>query len=363
MTKYPERKPYFAHRAFRLMHKASVAADIGRDAFCLIAVILHTEDAARYRGPVRFFNSQLMETLGFTRWETFNNARQKAISSGWLQYSGDGKRSAGLYFVTIPDGFDCITDDPIEPAVTDQSCTESGYKAGYDAGYKAGYDAGVKADIKAAQSRSEGVYKPVEPYIPVPDPVPVPKDTNTEAAVAAVPVSESTVSKSAPPPYTLIAECYVNAFGGKVHVTDKRRKLMRERWRDPWWRENWQQALDHGSQSAFLKGQSESGWKISFDFFLKADTAAKILEGVYDGNKNGSGRHNIYPANSAAAREQRNAQSFAILEAAIAAQSAASGGGGDGDDVNGHQAALCYEKHSGPDALRTGDVGGGIEHF
>jgi hypothetical protein len=30
----------------------------------LIVHIAHTEDAARYRGPVRFWNSQLVETLG-----------------------------------------------------------------------------------------------------------------------------------------------------------------------------------------------------------------------------------------------------------------------------------------------------------
>ena len=124
---YPKRDSHFAHKTFRLMHKSAVAAEIGRDAFCVIAVVLHTEDAARYSGPVRFFNSQLIETLGFTKWDTFDKARTKAIEAGWLQYHGDGKRSAGKYFVTIPEGFGDITDGLIE----DVNCTTVNHELRY----------------------------------------------------------------------------------------------------------------------------------------------------------------------------------------------------------------------------------------
>lgn len=162
MTSYPKRDAFFAHKAFRIMHKASVAAVIGRDAFCLVAVILHTEDAARYRGPVRFWNSQLIETLGFSKWDTFDKARRRAIDSGWLQYSGDGKRSAGEYFVTIPPEYEQVDDSPVE------ECSS----VNYELGYKAGYEAGIIEGMKRGQSVVRTGDDVGEPYNPIPNPSP-----------------------------------------------------------------------------------------------------------------------------------------------------------------------------------------------
>jgi hypothetical protein len=80
-------------------------------------------------------------------------------------------------------------------------------------------------------------------------------------------------------PFRAIASEYIAAFGGTVHITDKRKRAMQVRWNDPWWRDNWQQALEVGSQSEFLRGST--GWKISFGWFLKPDSVAKIIEGNY----------------------------------------------------------------------------------
>jgi hypothetical protein len=178
---YPKRETHFAHKTFRLMHKASVAAEIGRDAFCIVAVVLHTEDAARYRGPVRFYNSQLMETLGFAKWESFAKARQRAIDSGWLVYAGDGKRSAGQYFVTVPTGYGDICDSPIEESPP-ESYPQNGYKQGYDEGYKAGYDAGYDRGINggtiAGQPGIRSRDDVGELYNPIPNPNPSPESKN-----------------------------------------------------------------------------------------------------------------------------------------------------------------------------------------
>ena len=179
---YPGRDSHFAHKTFRLMHKASVAAEIGRDAFCIVAVVLHTEDAARYRGPVRFYNSQLMETLGFAKWESFARARQRAIDAGWLTYCGDGKRSAGQYFVTVPDGYGNICDSPIEESYP-ESYPRNGYdqgykegdKAGYDRGYKAGYDQGINGGTMPVQPGIRSGDEQGELYNPIPIPKPKPK--------------------------------------------------------------------------------------------------------------------------------------------------------------------------------------------
>ena len=142
MIEYPKKGSHYAHKTFRLMHKAMVAADYGRDVFCLLAIILHTEDAARYRGPVSYYNTQLMETLGFKKWEQFAAVRKKAIESGWLQYEGCGKRTPGRYFVTIPEGFEQVDDGLMEECIA----PENGYKHGYDQGKvgdKLGYKLGA----------------------------------------------------------------------------------------------------------------------------------------------------------------------------------------------------------------------------
>lgn len=150
------------------MHKTCAAAEMGRDAFCLVTVVLHTEDAARYSGPVRFWNSQLMETLGFTKWDQFAKARNKAIEAGWLAYENEGNRSAGRYHVTIPDGIEDVSDDPIEDPLSPD--------LGYKLGYKDGYKQGVIEGIKRGQSGVQTGDNVGELYNPNPNPNPNPKE-------------------------------------------------------------------------------------------------------------------------------------------------------------------------------------------
>ncbi len=166
MSAYPSRSPFFAHKFVRLLHKSAVAAEIGRDALSLLVVIVHTEDAMRYRGPAKFWNSQLVETLGFKKWEQFDAVRKKAVAAGWLQYECNGKRSAGEYFVMIPSGYEAIDDTPIE---------ESSPKSGYDQGYKDGYrdgqlnvntsGIGIQSGVRTGD---EVGYEQGEPSIPNP---------------------------------------------------------------------------------------------------------------------------------------------------------------------------------------------------
>src|SRR5206468_335908 len=52
---YPKRRPCFAHRFTRLMTKCCLANRLGPEVFTLLAVVVHQEDAAGYRGPVGYF--------------------------------------------------------------------------------------------------------------------------------------------------------------------------------------------------------------------------------------------------------------------------------------------------------------------
>lgn len=180
---YPRRDSHFAHRAFRIMHKSCAAAEMGRDAFAIVAVVLHTEDAARYRGPVTFWNSQLMETLGFAKWDSFNKARQKAIDAGWLMYEPVGKRRAGRYFVTVPAHCQGIPDTPLEDDyagdITPGSIPDNGDNSGCNGRDKQGVNEGIKRESKRGQSGGKGGYPSTLP-LPL-DPAPV---TETASAVS-----------------------------------------------------------------------------------------------------------------------------------------------------------------------------------
>lgn len=124
MTDYPTREPYYAHRLTRLLFKSCAAQSIGQDAVLLVIHIAHTEDAARYQGPVRFWNSQLNEVLGFRSPKSLNTARRRAVESGWLMYQRKNDRADGLYFTTIPRSVMAFDDEPIEP-ITPIPSTES----------------------------------------------------------------------------------------------------------------------------------------------------------------------------------------------------------------------------------------------
>ena len=119
---YPKRQPYFAHRYCRLLTKTCSAQEIGHVAFALCVTIAHLEDAKRYRGPVTFYNEQLMPLIGVMKWESLDRARRRADDAGWLHYEAGnrGQRLPGRYWVTIPDGLEDLDDAP---------CDESQYPA------------------------------------------------------------------------------------------------------------------------------------------------------------------------------------------------------------------------------------------
>jgi hypothetical protein len=126
----PSREPFYAHRLTRLLFKSCAAQSIGQDAVLLIIHIAHTEDAARYQGPVRFWNSQLNEVLGFRSPKTLNNARSRAVEAGWLHYERKHDRADGQYWTMIPRSVQRFDDQPIEPRSipsTEQKAEQEGY--------------------------------------------------------------------------------------------------------------------------------------------------------------------------------------------------------------------------------------------
>jgi uncharacterized protein YdaU (DUF1376 family) len=69
----------------------------------------------------------------------------------------------------------------------------------------------------------------------------------------------------------------------KVRVmTDKRRRACRTRLRDSDFRSGWQDAINKLAASDFCRGQGETGWIATLDWFLKPDSVNRLLEGQYD---------------------------------------------------------------------------------
>jgi hypothetical protein len=81
-----------------------------------------------------------------------------------------------------------------------------------------------------------------------------------------------------------------------------RKKALAARLKDPAWRADWREALERIPECAFLMGESEGAdrdWKADFDWFLKPESVARILEGKYDDRtpKRANPTHHDVPLN------------------------------------------------------------------
>lgn len=65
------------------------------------------------------------------------------------------------------------------------------------------------------------------------------------------------------------------------------------RLKDPFFRDNYKEALGKVLTSPFCNGDSDRGWRADIDFFLAPDRVMKILEGKYDKDEPLSDKHNL----------------------------------------------------------------------
>jgi hypothetical protein len=69
---------------------------------------------------------------------------------------------------------------------------------------------------------------------------------------------------------------------GITKVNQKRKDAAKARLRDPFFRENWKEALAMLRASPFCMGTNKKGWKADIDWFLKEDIVVHLIEGKYD---------------------------------------------------------------------------------
>jgi hypothetical protein len=169
---YPRRESHFAHRFVRVLHKSCAAQDIGPAACYLCCVIAHTEDAGRYVGPARFWNSQLSETMGFRSPQQLERERRRAVGAGWLVYRRPGTRAVGEYFVTIPERFASLSDAPLERVGIPPILSDFGNNSS-EIHSENGTNSGINSEDFVTDSfrfRNESVTEPGKPPIPIPIP-------------------------------------------------------------------------------------------------------------------------------------------------------------------------------------------------
>jgi hypothetical protein len=65
-------------------------------------------------------------------------------------------------------------------------------------------------------------------------------------------------------------------------VTQNRKRAIKARMNDPFFRQNWKEAFQRMLESPFLTGTNDKGWRADFDWFIKPDSVPRIMEGKYD---------------------------------------------------------------------------------
>lgn len=70
-------------------------------------------------------------------------------------------------------------------------------------------------------------------------------------------------------------------FPKVVKLSDGRAKAVRERLKDRWWRENYLEGIERVRASKFCRGNNDRKWVADFEFFVRPDSLAKIMEGKY----------------------------------------------------------------------------------
>ena len=131
--------------------------------------------------------------------------------------------------------------------------------------------------------------------LPLPLPLPEIKDTplppQGESATADESVEgELDIPSPKPntpqPPYSAITDTW-NKIASELslprceRLSEARRRVIRQRWKSDFWRENYLSALGLIRGSPFLRGENDRGWVANIDWFLRGETVTKLIEGAY----------------------------------------------------------------------------------
>lgn len=286
MAEYPKRPSFFAYRFCRLMGKVCLANEVGPNVCWLLTTIAMTEDAKGYRGPVTFFNEQLMAVTGFNSDDALDRARKKAIAAGWLHYQAGRKGIAGKYWVLVPEQFRGVDDAPSD---------ESPAKYFRE-------NAEPKPDAEAVDPAKMRTIPQLAPHQNGDNPDATRTQPgrkcgdNPDESADHSSLTQNSLPLSLPPKtvgevievarFDEIIEAWKEAGlpgADQVQRTSTRAGWFQQRLAEESWRHRWREAIARAGKSARCMGRCEGWTGLRIDMFLKtADWVQRILEGEFD---------------------------------------------------------------------------------
>ncbi len=116
------------------------------------------------------------------------------------------------------------------------------------------------------------------------------RDDSGAANISETTIKQTVSKEPEKPPTPLQGEATVimafwNSFPQLPQIqrlAEGRLRKLRHRLADGFFRANWKAGIERIARSPFCTGRGGRGWRANFDWFLRADTLTKIVEGVYD---------------------------------------------------------------------------------
>jgi hypothetical protein len=138
-------------------------------------------------------------------------------------------------------------------------------------------------------------------------------DTNAEAVIQVRPVQEPAPTQegastdlgtceAVPELLQEITSYWNSRMNQQCRITAKRKRAFSARSKDKWFVENWRAAIDAAANSGFCCG--DTGWTADLEWFLKPDSAEKLVEGKYAKTRSVVTQAQQREINSRSAREQ-----------------------------------------------------------
>ena len=101
-------------------------------------------------------------------------------------------------------------------------------------------------------------------------------------------------SLTLPSLFSELVSYWNNTMKQNCRCTTKRQAAFAVRMKDGWFADNWRQAIDAAGESEFCRGINDKGWVADLEWFLKPDSADKLIEGKYKNSaSNGAGRQRV----------------------------------------------------------------------
>jgi hypothetical protein len=154
------------------------------------------------------------------------------------------------------------------------------YKTGQD---KTGQDKGRedRGEAAAGAAEAEAADPPGEPVVDLAGAVTLELELPTDTE-ARGPQSAGEIGKSGDHPLVEVWNEHRGTLPRAVSCEGSRKKHADARWKARPDRRFWAEIIERIAGSPFCCGESERGWRADFDFLVKPDTVAKVLEGKYD---------------------------------------------------------------------------------